>query len=80
MSNNPRYKKIVERFSPGGVPQKSLCKKYKAKTKADKRHLNRQICFVAKALSAAGSDSRIRRGLFMKVLDIVYTSSLECSS
>lgn len=70
--NNPQYKKIVERFSPGGAPQKTLCKKYKAKTKADKRRLNRQICFVAKVFSATGSDSHIRRGFFMKVLDIVY--------
>lgn len=70
--NNPQYKTIVERFSPGGIPQKTLCKKYRVKREADKRRLNGQICFVAKALSAAGSDSRIRRGLFVKVLDIVY--------
>ena len=70
--NNPQYKTIVERFSPGGIPQKTLCKKYRVKREADKRRLNGQICFVAKALSAAGSDSRIRRGFFMKVLDIVY--------
>ena len=70
--NNPQYKKIIERFSPGEVPQKTLCKKYRTKTRKDEKRLNRQICFVAKALSAIGGDSRIRRGLFMKVLYIVY--------
>lgn len=70
--NNPQYKKIIERFSPGEVPQKTLCKKYRTKTRKDEKRLNRQICFVAKALSAIGGDSRIRRGLFMKVLNIVY--------
>lgn len=63
---------ILDRFSPGGVPQKSLCKKYRAKTTADKNNLHRQILFAAKALSAANISPKLSRGLFIKVLDIVF--------
>jgi hypothetical protein len=63
---------IVDRFSPGGVPQKTLCKKYLAKTTADKNNLHRQILFAAKALSAANVSPKLSRGLFTKVLDIVF--------
>jgi len=63
---------IVDRFSPGGVPQKTLCKKYRAKTTADKNNLHRQILFAAKALSAANISPKLSRGLFIKVLDIVF--------
>jgi len=63
---------IVDRFSPGGVPQKTLCKKYRAKTTADKNNLHRQILFAAKALSAANVGPKLSRGLFIKVLDIVF--------
>ena len=70
--NNPQYEKIVERFSPGKVPRETLCKKYRAKTGEGKISLHRQICFVAKALSAVGVDSCISENFFTKVLDIVY--------
>lgn len=63
---------ILARFSPGRVPQKSLCKKYQAKTTADKNNLHRQILFAAKALSAANISPKLNRGLFIKVLDIVF--------
>lgn len=63
---------ILARFSPGRVPQKSLCKKYQAKTTADKNNLHRQILFAAKALSAANISPKLSRGLFIKVLDIVF--------
>lgn len=63
---------ILDRFSPGGVPQKSLCKKYRATTPADKNNLHRQILFAAKALSAANISPKLGRGLFIKVLDIVF--------
>lgn len=63
---------IINRFSPGGVPQKTLCRKYRAKTTADQNNLHRQIVFVAKALSAANVSPKLSRGLFTKVLDIVF--------
>jgi hypothetical protein len=63
---------IVDRFSPGGVPQKTLCKKYRAKTTAEQNNLRRQIIFAAKALSAANVSPKLSRGLFTKVLDIVF--------
>ncbi len=73
LNNNSQYKQdIIARFSPNKSPQKTLCKRYGAKTKDRRKSLHLQICFVAKALSTAGMDSHIKRGLFIKVLDIVY--------
>lgn len=63
---------IIDRFSPGGVPQKTLCKRYRAKTPADQRNIHKQIVFAAKALSAANISPKLSRGLFIKVLDIVF--------
>lgn len=63
---------IVARFSPGKAPQKTLCARYGAKTYDQQYSLHKQITFTANALSAANMDSTLRRGLFIKTLDIVY--------
>jgi len=63
---------IQDRFSPGGVPQKALSKQYRAKTTAEQNNLHRQIIFASKALSAANISPKLSRGLFTKVLDIIF--------
>lgn len=56
---------IKKRF----VTQKTVLKRYKFRT--DKQ-LRSDISFVAKALATSNIDGQIKRGLFYKVLDIVY--------
>lgn len=65
-------KLIIARFSPGKVPQKSLCRNYGVKNPTEQQNLHRQIVFAAKALSAANISPKMSRGLFIKVLDIIF--------
>ena len=71
-SDKQNKRDIVARFSPGKVPQKTLCKRYSAKTPKQQYSLHKQIVFTANALSAANISPRLSRGLFIKTLDIVY--------
>lgn len=70
--NYDNKRAIVARFSPGKVPQKGLCKHYGLTTPVQQNTLHRQIIFAAKALSAANVSPKLSRGLFVKVLDIVF--------
>ena len=63
---------IVARFSPNKNPQKTLSKRYGAKTTNQQASLHKQIIFTANALSASNMSPRLSRGLFIKTLDIVY--------
>lgn len=65
-------KAIKDRFCPSGKPQASLKKRFGAKTANDEENLCRQINFLAKALSAAGSSAKVSRELFIKLLELVY--------
>lgn len=67
-----RQKLIIARFSPGKVPQKSLCRLYGANSPVEQQALHRQIVFAAKALSSANISPKMSRRFFIKVLDIVY--------
>lgn len=71
-TGNEARDSIINRFCPRGIPQVTLCNRYKADDINEKRKLCGRIRFIAKALGSSGVDSRISRDLFVKLLDIIY--------